>query len=281
MTMRIAVLTNAGAYGMRVLLALNARGVRPEVIVLPTTMALRDCLEGATPVARILRSPLAPARCLRRRARFALEQRPALSSYGLRVEGTGALNSRAMVRLLRRVEPDLLVLAGVGIVSPHVIESARRGVLNAHPALLPWARGNGVVGHSLEQGVPLGATCHYVDRTIDTGPLIERRLLPIGEDEACNLRELSERADQLRADILAEVVARAIETGQIPEATAQTQRFPLYRWPCDKPQWLAHHKLARSARPRELFEAWAPLCQTRDQWRLPTEFQPPTPLDAS
>jgi len=50
----------------------------------------------------------------------------------------------------------VLVLGGGGILQPHIIATARSGVLNAHLALLPWVRGCGVVGYSLDEACLLG-----------------------------------------------------------------------------------------------------------------------------
>jgi methionyl-tRNA formyltransferase len=185
---------------------------------------------------------------------------------------TGDLNSRRMVRDLAAVAPDYLVLGGGGIVDPAVIALARRGVLNAHPALLPWVRGCHVVGHSLEHGVALGATVHLVDAGIDTGPLIERRLLPVPPGPI-PLGSLSRAADELAAEIMAEVVeALALGHGP-PRAEPQDERYPLFlRSPPGERS--AHEPLALSGRAGELFEQWKPRGTDPSKWTIPLRSPP-------
>jgi methionyl-tRNA formyltransferase len=51
---------------------------------------------------------------------------------------TGTLNNRRMWNDLKRLDPDFRILARMGIIKDHIINTARIGVINTHPALLPW-----------------------------------------------------------------------------------------------------------------------------------------------
>jgi methionyl-tRNA formyltransferase len=86
-------------------------------------------------------------------------------------------------RLLIKSRPDILVLAGTGIVPANVLSVPTMVTLNAHFGLLPWVRGVCPLENALLRGVPLGVTVHAVDPGIDTGPLIRRVLLPVGEND--------------------------------------------------------------------------------------------------
>jgi hypothetical protein len=211
----------------------------------------------------------------RRKLIFRLRRKRIFRQWCPRVIGTGELNGARMLRDLRRLDPDWLVLGGVAVVSGDTIATGRRGVLNAHPALLPWVRGNGVVGHSLAQGIPVGASVHYVDRTIDTGAIVERRLLPVGPG-AVPLQELERDAGRLAVRMMADVVEAILRTGEAPPASTQPMRYPLLRWP-DAEGRLALRALAEAGRAHELYAAWEPRCPGGVV--PPDLFQAPPPFD--
>ena len=78
---------------------------------------------------------------------------------------------------------------GVSIGGSHIftaveIARARCGIVNLHFALLPQYRGRYSAGHALRNGeTQYGVTLHYVDKGIDTGPIIAQRVFDIAADE--------------------------------------------------------------------------------------------------
>ena len=81
-------------------------------------------------------------------------------------------NEQETVDLLKKYEPDYIVLGGTRILKEHVIKTAKFGILNAHPAILPMYQGLDCVGWSILNNDPVGATVHYIDPGIDSGPII-------------------------------------------------------------------------------------------------------------
>ena len=75
--------------------------------------------------------------------------------------------------------PELLVLGGTRILAPHVLDIPTRGTLNAHPGLLPWLRGSSSVAWALYKDMQVGSTVHFVEKGIDTGPIVVRTPLPV------------------------------------------------------------------------------------------------------
>ena len=61
------------------------------------------------------------------------------------------------------------------ILKPDIIESFPMGVVNLHPALLPWNRGQYPNVWSIVEGTPAGTTLHYIDAGVDTGPIIDQQ----------------------------------------------------------------------------------------------------------
>ena len=86
--------------------------------------------------------------------------------------------------------PDLIVLAGFMVAVPEKICRAYAGrIINVHPALIPSFCGKGCYGlhvheKALERGVKVtGATVHFVDEDLDTGPIILQKAVEIREDD--------------------------------------------------------------------------------------------------
>jgi len=162
---------------------------------------------------------------------------------------------------LRRLEPDVVVLARCAVIlEPHVLSIPREGVVNVHPGLLPWIRGNSPVTHSVLRGVPLGASAFRVDPGIDSGPVLERRLLPVRGDES--VAQLWAALQRLWMEMTADLV-RAALAGPLPPGTPQPRRFALCRTAAPDERDAAEAAAARGE-ARALFERWLPLTHPAD-----------------
>ena len=87
-------------------------------------------------------------------------------------------NRKKCREILEETKPDLLVLGGTRILKESVFQMAKKA-LNAHPGLLPEVRGSASVAWSIERDVEIGCTTHFIDAGVDTGPIIERRKIPV------------------------------------------------------------------------------------------------------
>jgi phosphoribosylglycinamide formyltransferase-1 len=83
----------------------------------------------------------------------------------------------AMADWLAEHGVELVVLAGyMHLLRPCFLERFPGRVINVHPALLPQFPGVHPIEDALAAGVPVtGATVHYVDEGVDTGPIIVQR----------------------------------------------------------------------------------------------------------
>ena len=98
--------------------------------------------------------------------------------------------NEALLAKINEVSPDLIVLAGFMVAVPKQICAAYAGkIINIHPALIPSFCGKGHYGlhvheKALERGVKVtGATVHFVDENLDTGPIILQKAVDIMEDD--------------------------------------------------------------------------------------------------
>ena len=86
-----------------------------------------------------------------------------------------------IVELLEKYKIQLVCLAGfMRIISPRLINFMKGWIVNIHPSLLPAFPGLNVHKRVLESGFPFsGCTVHWVDEGVDTGPIIDQRVVPV------------------------------------------------------------------------------------------------------
>jgi phosphoribosylglycinamide formyltransferase-1 len=116
-------------------------------------------------------------------------------------------HEREIIRVLRERRVELVCLAGyMRLLSPCFIEEFRGRILNIHPSLLPAFPGLDAQRQAIEHGVKYsGCTVHFVDESLDAGPIITQRVVPVLD---------SDTPDTLAARILTE------EHSAYPEALA-------------------------------------------------------------
>ncbi len=89
-------------------------------------------------------------------------------------------------------DADMAVLAGyMRIVGPRTIAAVGGIILNTHPSLLPAFPGGHAVQDALDHGSRVtGCTVHFVDATLDGGPIVAQEAVPIlPNDDAVVLQD--------------------------------------------------------------------------------------------
>jgi phosphoribosylglycinamide formyltransferase-1 len=91
----------------------------------------------------------------------------------------------ALVRELETHQVELVCHAGyMRILSPAYVRAFAGRALNIHPSLLPAFPGLHAQRQALEHGAKVtGATVHFVDEGVDTGPIVLQACVPILEHE--------------------------------------------------------------------------------------------------
>src|ERR1041384_1697435 len=118
-------------------------------------------------------------------------------------------HDREIIAALRARNVDLVCLAGyMRILSNEFIEAYPGRILNIHPSLLPLFPGLEPQQQALSHGAKIsGCTVHFVDESLDGGPVIAQREVPVHEDDT---------VESLAARILVE------EHKLYPDAVAMT-----------------------------------------------------------
>ena len=94
------------------------------------------------------------------------------------------------VRTLKRLAPDVIVVAAFGQILPQtILDIPPSGTINLHPSLLPKYRGAAPIQWALINGeTETGVTLMLLDAGEDTGDIISADRVPIrGEDTAFTL----------------------------------------------------------------------------------------------
>ena len=110
----------------------------------------------------------------------------------------------------RRV--DLICLAGyMRLLSPCFVNAFPHRILNIHPSLLPSFPGLDAQRQALEHGVKFsGCTVHFVDETLDGGPIVAQRVVPVMEGDT--VESLSARILEQEHQLYAEAVKLVLES---------------------------------------------------------------------
>lgn len=100
---------------------------------------------------------------------------------------------QSLLEVLKKYQPDLIVLAGyMKLIPKVVIEKYRNRILNIHPALLPRFGGKGMYGMNVHKAVfeskekYSGVSIHLVNENYDEGKILYQEKVDISD---CNSPE--------------------------------------------------------------------------------------------
>lgn len=112
--------------------------------------------------------------------------------------------NEALTEKLKELAPDLIVLAGFLVAIPEsLIEAFPNRIINIHPSLIPSFCGVGFYGLHVHEGVlargvkVTGATVHFVDSGMDTGPIIMQKAVEVKQGDTPEIlqRRVMEEAE--------------------------------------------------------------------------------------
>ncbi|MGN0335240.1 MAG: phosphoribosylglycinamide formyltransferase [Lachnospiraceae bacterium] len=93
---------------------------------------------------------------------------------------------QALTQTLKEAGVDLIVLAGYLVAIPEMlVKEFPNRIINIHPSLIPSFCGTGFYGLKVHEGVlargvkVTGATVHFVDCGMDTGPIILQKAVSV------------------------------------------------------------------------------------------------------
>ncbi|HJJ72709.1 MAG TPA: methionyl-tRNA formyltransferase [Methanocorpusculum sp.] len=132
--------------------------------------------------------------------------------YDIPVYQFERIRSQEGLQALESFHPDLMITVAFGqLLSSANLAIPRYGTINVHGSLLPKYRGAAPMQYSVLNGdETAGVTIMYVCEALDSGDIILKKEIQVGEDETFG--ELHDRLSVLGAEALVEAM-REIEAG--------------------------------------------------------------------
>ncbi len=124
-------------------------------------------------------------------------------------------NNIEFIENIKQLNPDVICVVAYGKILPEeILKIPKKGCINVHGSLLPQYRGAAPIQWAVLNGdKTTGITTMYMDVGMDTGDMILRKEVQIGNDETTG--ELWERLSKIGAELLVETLEK-IENGSAP-----------------------------------------------------------------
>ena len=124
-------------------------------------------------------------------------------------------NNEEFIKEIKNINPDIICVVAYGKILPkELLEIPKLGCINVHGSLLPKYRGAAPIQWSVLNGdKTTGITTMYMDVGMDTGDMILKEEVNIGNDETTG--ELWERLSKIGAELLVKTL-KLVEEGKAP-----------------------------------------------------------------
>lgn len=130
-------------------------------------------------------------------------------------------SEEGVLKILKEIEPDLIVLAGFLLKFPEIIlKEFPKKVINIHPALLPKYGGKGMYGNFVHQAVlknndaETGITIHYVNENYDEGAIISQKRVALSKTETAET--VAEKIHKLEYEWFPKVIEEVLRKTSTP-----------------------------------------------------------------
>ncbi len=128
----------------------------------------------------------------------------------------GNINDSPCVDFIQHHAPDVLAVCGTSVLRPEIFSLPPKGTVNIHVGITPEYRSADPIFWALYRGDPqnVGVTIHFIDRGIDTGPIIHQDTVPVYRDDslASIYVRCKRRGAQLYSVALSEIEDGSVRT---------------------------------------------------------------------
>lgn len=124
-------------------------------------------------------------------------------------------NNPEFIEEIKKVNPDIICVVAYGKILPQeLLDIPKLGCINVHGSLLPQYRGAAPIQWAVLNGdKTTGVTTMYMDAGMDTGDIILKQEVTIGEEETTG--ELWDKLSKIGGEILVKTL-ELIEQGKAP-----------------------------------------------------------------
>jgi len=130
--------------------------------------------------------------------------------HGLEVIQPKTLKDESLIKRIKDVSPDFIVVVAYGKIIPKEILSIPKFcVLNVHASLLPKYRGASPIQSALLNGEKeTGVTIMKVNEKLDSGEIFAQKRVPIRESD--NAKTLHDKLSVIGAELLVKVISEIV-----------------------------------------------------------------------
>lgn len=147
----------------------------------------------------------------------------AAREMGLAVVQPRRVRDPEFIEWLRRIAPDMIVVAAYGqILPPDVLSLPKFGCINIHASLLPAYRGAAPINWAIIRGErEAGDTIMQMDSGMDTGAILMQESIPIDPRDTAGT--LTEKLSSLGAALISRALPLIASGGLAPVAQDETK----------------------------------------------------------
>ncbi len=163
----------------------------------------------------------------------------AAQKHGLKIYQPEKIKTEEFYKLLKSLQPELIVVVAYGKILPaKILSLPPLGCVNVHASLLPKYRGSAPLHWAIINGEKqTGVTTMYMDEGMDTGDMILKKSIEIHPD--ATVGELHDRLSVLGAELLEETL-KLIEQGKaprIPQDDGEASYAPMLKREHERIDW--------------------------------------------
>jgi methionyl-tRNA formyltransferase len=143
------------------------------------------------------------------------------------------INDADALDAIQKANLDWLFLIGWSqIARLDFLKAPRRGVLGAHPTLLPQGRGRAAVPWAILKGLDrTGVTLFVVDEGVDTGPIVSQMEIPLAPDE--DATRLYRKVNEAHRQLIRETWPQLEDDSVVPRPQDDSRAS---EWPGRRPE---------------------------------------------
>jgi folate-dependent phosphoribosylglycinamide formyltransferase PurN len=152
------------------------------------------------------------------------------------------INAAECVAFIKEEAPDVIAVCGTSVLKPEVFGLAPKGTVNIHTGITPEYRSADPIFWALYRGEPekVGVTIHFIDRGIDTGPILHQESVPVypADSLASIYVRCVRRGAELYLRTLDEIDSGTVRPFRRPDVTSRAflsvnlglAQYLIFRW---------------------------------------------------
>lgn len=124
------------------------------------------------------------------------------------------INDASAIEFISAHDPDIIAVCGTSVLRPEVFQLAKKGTINIHSGIIPEYRSAEPTFWALYNNEPdkVGVTIHFVDKGVDTGPIIYQQAVGVSKDD--NIATLFFKCNKVGAELMVKAI-RDIESDDV------------------------------------------------------------------